>query len=1391
MGISRGAGMTEQPRWRSLYRAMRFLRRFAPIGLMLTVTASAHAFNPGGRTKKPQKPTTSRPAQPKPQPDVGPQPDGPSSDALIDRYRKIVLEQPAAPFPLQRLAALYRDRDGNLDKLIAEFEAQVSKGGASQYNALLALAGTYGQANRIEQARETYDRAIALEPKNPLALLALGRLYEERSEKEKAKELFERALPVITSSQDKEQTLRLLMVLSLDTKDYPKARQFHEELVKLAKGSFFVRAELGRELLLRNEYAEAETELKALRKAAAGDNRALAPTLRDLGIALARQGKQQEALEVLERALSISQNESGIRRQVLETMVEVYRGQEKLPELVALLEKERGSDFQRMRLLAGLYEETGRIDDAIKTYRGALALNGSDIEVRLKLVQLLQIQGELDEAIAEHKALVKAAPHNPDFVLQLAEGLLQQGDRKGALSQLTQLERRAGNDEQTLAALVDFYERVGESDQAMRLLQRLSESGGGDPEHVIELGNRYYQDGETDKARATWKRVLVLVPNRARAQHTLGEVYLEHDMPEEALQALEEAVKLEPDERRYTKALALALERTGSGASKKVRRDRHDRARKLWEQLLKGAGSDHHLEQEARQHIVTLWSLSGVLTGRLKPLERSLAAKPPDLNSGRLLGEMYLRLRRNSDAERVLRVVTDKAPGDVASYLRLERVLVLQHKLPEAIEVLKRLVEAEPKRAREYYQRMSQYAAESYRDDEAIEYARKAVELSPDDANGHKNLAEMYRKRQDYPRAIAEYRQAIAKNDRLFPVYFELAEVLFSQEQHEEADRLLRRVMRSALDEELVSRATRLSMQINLTKKTLESLEQELLPIALANPHKPIYRRLLVEIYGALAFPLVQKAESPDAEVSSGARSELRRIGQRAVKPLLDALSDPRDAQQRVAIELLTLLENKSATAALYAYATSEAEPDLRVRAMIAAGAPADETMLPRFERLLSPDGKLRVDEGDPVSIAAVWGASRLDGAGATRLKMKLLEAESPSARALAALSLGVFRVHGAERELKEMLASPEQGPVARAAATIALGELGNFEQLHVLSSLTQSSDDRLRAAALTTLSRGGVKEVTPHLAEAIVYGKDSLRKAAIGAASVLAGAPFERHADPLGTPPSRIELEPILANFNARPPTPEQEAAALILLGDALATTCQAAVQSSAEQARTVADALLARAGAPAFGDLTKRIGELDPARRAEAEATSKKIAASVVGAFIALSSHPSARSRSTAIEFLSTRAEASARDALVGALSDDDTRVQRAALLGLQTRPHIDTLSGVSAQMATERPWATRLAATKAMAAYAKLEAAERKSPAFDSALSLLKERALRDEYSLVREAAVQSLFRLSPGVARPVLEQIVKDDPEQKVVDSAAVLLRSGTERNVKSTGAPQSP
>ncbi len=1338
------------------------------------VTGEARGqFNPGGRRKP--KPSATTPA---PRPGGGAAPAraarppapggtaaaGPSDAALIARYTGIVLAQPGAAFPLQRLADLYRQRDGKLDALITDFERRAQDPGAQRWSALVALAGIYRQAGDGARAVATYERAIAEEPGRPVAQLALAELLVDRGDRAGARARYEAALPRLTTDADREQVLRQLMTLCLDLKDVAGARRHHQELVKRAKGSFYVRGELGRELFVRGEFAVAVVEYQAVVAAAAGDNRVLGPALRDLGHAQAKAGDHTAALATLRRALAVAGAQAGIRREIYEIIVEIYRADDRLRELLAELEQQRAPDSLELRMLGGLYEETGQVQRALEVFRRALAKDTGDLELRLKVIQLLQIQGELEAAITEYEALIRAAPHNPDFVFQLAEALIQRGERDQALRRLAELEARSAGDEETLAALVDYYERMEEKARALAVLQRLTALGVQDPRHLVELGHRYWEEGDKEKAQRTWQRLLGVGGSRADALLGLGEVYVEHGLADEGLASLAEAVKAGGGAVKYQKAHALALERTGATAQQPERRRRYDQALAIWERLLATSAQDPQLSREARQHVVTLWLLMGTLERREAPLARRLQASPPDLEAGRLLAEVQLRQQRHAAAERTLLTVTRLAPGDVASLNSLERVLVLERKLRAAIGVLERLVEADPKRAREYYQRMAQHAAELYADDEAVAYAARAVELSPDDAEGHRRLGEMYRRRHQTAQAITQLRQAILKNDRLFPVYFELADLLLGEGEVDEADRLLRRVVRASPDEELVARAARMSMQVHLGRGDLEVLERELLPIALGNPQRPLYRRLLVELYGALALPLVHRTLAEDPTAAAAAREALGRIGERAVKPLLDALGDDREEQQRVAIELLSHIRNPGAGPALIAYATGPAAPDLRARAMIAAGSLGDPALLPRFEGVLLDHGRARADEGDPVVVAAAWGVARLRHPRARGLLVALVESEAPSLRALGALGLGLLQDQRSRALLVGVAREPGWGPLPRAAAADALGRLGGGTSVDVLTELAAAGDPTVRGAAVLGLVRVRAPDVDRVVADALVAADPEVQRAAAAAAALLATGKLREPAELLPAGEGRIDLARCLESLRPTGYSLSERVTALERLASPLAQAAAAAAVSSPERARAVADAIRPIEGRAGFAPLTGDLAGATPAELRAAAGVADRVAAAVVPAFLALAAHPSPEIRARSLELLAPREEPAARAAVLAALSDSTPTVQRAALAAASVRPDAASVAAVAALLAAPGEWPPRVWAADALAAI---------GPAARSAAvrAALERAAREDATALVREAAIRALARVEGDAARPALRRAAEQDPEPRVRAAAA--------------------
>jgi tetratricopeptide (TPR) repeat protein/HEAT repeat protein len=1356
--------------------------------------ARAQDFDPHGHHHA--RPPTPHPIAPfgphTPAPPAGTPPTTAAAPALIERYTRVVLSQPGAPFPLQRLAQLYRERDGDTAKLVADFEARAAVAGPDQYAALVGLAGLYKVDGRADDAIATYGKAIERKPQDATAILALARLHGDRGDFAPARENYERGLALQSAKPDREQTLRTLVGLALDAKDWDAATRFHRELVKLEPTNLFVRGELGRELFRRAEYSRAEAELEDVVAGASGDNRALAPALKELGAAQAKAMDGQAALTTLSRALAVAGAQSALRAEIYQIIAEIYRAEQRLPALVHQLEAEHPGDYARLAMLGGLYEETGDTAKAIETYRRALALAPREVDLRLRMIRLLQADGDLDRAIAEYEGLIRAAPDNPQFVFEECEALMQRGDHARALRLVTELEARAAGDEDVLSRVAEFYAKVGENDRSLKVLQRLAQTSTSDPAHLVDLGDRYFQAGNVPLAMQTWKRIVQVVQPRARALAALGDVYLEHDKTSDALAAYREAAELEPSNLTYEKALAAALERTHG----------YREARGLYEDLMRKARDkgDRGLLRECRTRVVTLWSLERTLEQQVTPLTRQFGASPPDVEAGRTLAEVYSHLRRLSDAEATLQRVIALAPGDAESYGGLERTLVQEGKIAEAIAVLERLAQLEPMRAREIYQRMAQYALQIYKDADAIRYAARAVELDPDDAEGHRRLGEMYRSKQDVEHAIAEFRAAITKNDRLYVVYFELADLLLSKGQADDADRLFRRVLRGAPDEELVARATRLSMQINIGKGTLESLEQDLLPVAIGNPQRPIYRRLLVEIYGSLAFGLMQRVRHGSPEDAATARATLARIGGRAVKPLLDALADPDVGQQRIAIDVLAYVQSKSAALPLYAFATGDADPALRARAMIACGALGDASLVPKLQALLFPDGGDQGGLGDAVAVAAPWGLARLRNPRAVLVLRRVAASGTPAMRALAVLGLGIARDQASVASIADLARADDASNVVRAAAAYALGDLDATSRASTLIELAEDGDELPRRMALGALARmatSGAKapawagEAVDAMADAVFTARHdsargkaagSLARTAVSALACMAARSTGRpgaasSGETLPVPEGSLDVDALLDALAPGDPSDEERSAALVQFAVPIQRAALAALSTSGDRARAVLDAL-----GLGDGELLPFVGAGPTGGSAAAQEKARAIARALEPSIVPLARHPDPAVRARAIGLVAHSSSDGAVDAIDAALEDSDEAVQRVALAAVgATGPGKGPVAAgpravslVARVLAGSEAWPMRVLAAGALGRLGASGAAGAVGAAAE-ARQRLTDAATTDSYAFVREAALDALSTFDRPAAVALARRMAAGDPEPRVREAAAALAQ----------------
>jgi HEAT repeat protein len=590
--------------------------------------------------------------------------------------------------------------------------------------------------------------------------------------------------------------------------------------------------------------------------------------------------------------------------------------------------------------------------------------------------------------------------------------------------------------------------------------------------------------------------------------------------------------------------------------------------------------------------------------------------------------------------------------------------------------------------------------------------------------------------------------------------------------------------VRSAKDEDLVVRAARLAIQLEVGNGTLDAMEHDLLPLAIAHPDRPLFRRLLVEIYGTMTFASVQRVRHGRPQDAEQARSTLSRIGARAVKPLLDALADDDVAQQRIAIDVLSYVHNGNAALPLFAYATGAGDVNLRARAMIACGALATSALVPKYAALLFPGGREgAMATSEPVAIAAVWGLTRLHDGPSIPLLRRIVRGGSLSAQAIAAVGLGLAGDKGSIPALAALLGAADTGSVARAAAAYALGELDAQDHVDALLEVAADEAPLARRMALLSLARMAERPATepawtpravavmseaafapePEAARPDAPAR-AVARAAVNALAILAGGHSRWIPVALPVPDGVVDVEGLLLGLEGDDAPAEDGQAALLKFSDDIERAASAAIRTSRDGARAVLEAM-------GNGD-----GELRPFVERDATGPAAARAMAIVRALDpslpALARGPDLTLQTKALLLVAKVDGEDAGEAVAEAVESPNETTRRVALAsvatprrdGTRARPIAHEMTAVADVLASDRSWSMRVLAAEAMG---RLGAAGAAAEARDR----LRVAATADAYALVRQSALEALETFDADGARDLAARLAGTDPEPRVREAAA--------------------
>lgn len=1349
-------------------------------GLLLSPSAiePAHAqFNPGGRTKKPA-PSESKPSPPPPgtskpsptqpgtikpsSPDRTPS-DKPTADTersspdttearravLIERYRRLVLDQPGEAHPIERLRELVLARDGSLDALIGEWTALSEKEGVARYSALVALGALAERSGRSAEAEVHYSTATELHPERSAAWLSRARLADARGEVETAELCYRRAIPLLRGGE-RELVLRRLRQLYLERGEFDRAKQAHRELLSGGPPNVFLAGELGRELLDRNHPELAVTELREVAQKFEGDARALVPALRDLARAELAANEPIQAERTLSRAARLAVSQPGLRSEIDRLAATAARQQGKLEEYLSSLEKQI-ADAPRLRLLAQLYEEIGRTELAIQKYEIAIQRNPKDLDSRLDLLRLLEQQGQLERVTEQYATLTRAAPDDVTISIKYMRALLVRGELTPARREFDRIEPRT-RDMEELLQLLEFTERLESPERKSRLLARIEARTPQDPTQLVELGSRYYREGQTDQAYAIWQKILTVPGDRARAHVTYGEVLLDHDRTQEALDALEKALTFAPSDRRVRRSLALGLERALTQDSNQDHKPRLERALSLWRALLQDTTEPTDAAErqriEARRHIVRLWQRGGRLESHVALLRNRVDASPNSTEPGKLLAEVLLKLNRKREAEALLRELQARAPGDkfvLQSLISLEE----QSRSPEQVlQSLERLLELDPSGARAHLERMARIANHHRLDARALNYAERAVALAPTDADAQARLGDAYRTQNRLDAARLAYERALAISPGREDVTFSLVEILTQQSENERASELLLRLVERSAQEEAVSRATQ-KLKGLAQGASLQKLDELLLRLSITRADRTFYRTLLLEVYEA-ERQLLELTTRQKGEEGRRAALELEKLGRRALSPLLGALTGTRVEEQRTALALLELAPSEESAQALLQFAKSSAREELRVQAVLTLGLLQKPQLTEALLQFLRTENAW----SGRLPAAAAWSLTRLESTQTERALEIALQSRDPLVQTYGALGLGrgtgTLGRESAQKRLRELAEAKNTALALRVASILALRRTPDPSAL--LETLTSDSHPLIRTAALESWARwvrsNTSKSATTRFEQAFVRAffdperevRVAVTRAARSAWSAASSSiePSNRALLPQQLSLSQVEIE--LRAELLQPGDPVFMAEALIRLEPLLLETARLALGTSETEARSVLERLNPEPSASGFSiELgPPQLEEPRSARRIQLEAVRARLVSALNEDLLRLSAHPDPTLRSLVLGLLklrshSTHEQQPYRGALRSALFDSGEAPRKAAISALVRDGSSAATELLSELYEAETRWNVRRDVVEALLEIARSAPTEPERASARRAL----QKAKRDPSSLVRQA------------------------------------------------------
>ena len=288
------------------------------------------------------------------------------------------------------------------------------------------LAYAYTALKRPDDARQEYERSIALDPKMPEAQLNLGVLLLEK-QPAAAVAALRRAVELLPSQSRPRYLLGLAQERS---GDFSGAAESFAGATRLDPKDLDSLTRLGQVLLRLGKSADAEGKFRAALELQPNSPEALEGLAQSLD-----QQKKPQAVDAYRNYLAAEPDDKAARSRLVHLLIE----QQKYDEAVAENAKDNAGQpatVDDLKLRADIEISQNKLDEAIATLRRAIALAPNDAELHGGLGRIYLQKRQFADAEKELKAALEVERNNLAYWKDLSSTYYLAGNCQAALAAL-------------------------------------------------------------------------------------------------------------------------------------------------------------------------------------------------------------------------------------------------------------------------------------------------------------------------------------------------------------------------------------------------------------------------------------------------------------------------------------------------------------------------------------------------------------------------------------------------------------------------------------------------------------------------------------------------------------------------------------------------------------------------------------------------------------------------------------------------------------------------------------------------------------------------------------------------------------------------------------------